>query len=316
MTESPSEFGARAEAWIAERMPRRPAAELARQWGEGADTIALFHNLSAADERGVVDRLRAWYSDKATQGYHAIGWSTACGGLGLSRDYESAFAAAEARFITPSSHEAVSITRDLIAPTIRAHGTPTQTERFLAPMLRTDEMWCQLMSEPGAGSDVAAMTTRAVRDGESWTGNGQKVWTSGAQFADFGYLLARTDPDVPKHKGITGFIVDMQTPGVTVRPLRQMSGGASFNEVFFDNVVIPDSLRLGEVGQGWAVAMTTLGFERGSTGGGGGGSSVGGHMTRLCSSPPTPGPRQTRLCAKTLPGPGSTNVCSVSTPSA
>ena len=280
-SEDAVEFGARAEAWIAERRPRRPSADGPSRWGEGSDGVALFHNLSPDEERAVVDDQRAWYCEKATQGFHAIGWATEFGGLGLGRDYESAFAVAEAKFVTPSSHEAVGITRDLIAPTIRAHGTPEQTARFVAPMLRTDEMWCQLMSEPGAGSDVAAMSTRASRDGDGWVVNGQKVWTSGAQFADYGYLLARTDTDVAKHKGITGFIVDMRSPGVTVRPLRQMSGGSSFNEVFFDDAVVPDSMRLGGVGQGWAVAMTTLGFERGSTGGGGAGGSVGGHMIRL-----------------------------------
>ena len=280
-TETPAEFGARAEAWIAERMPRRARVTGPSGWGDGSDSMALFHNLSATDERAVVDRLRAWYSAKAEQGFHAITWATEFGGLGLGREYEMAFSAAESKFVTPSSHEAVSITRDLIAPTLRAHGTPEQSERFVASMLRTDEMWCQLMSEPGAGSDVAGMTTKATRDGDGWVINGQKVWTSGAQFADFGYLLARTDPDVPKHKGITGFILDMRAPGVTVRPLRQMSGGSSFNEVFFDDAVIPDTMRLGGVGQGWAVAMTTLGFERGSTGGGAGGGAVGGHMIRL-----------------------------------
>ncbi len=280
MSETPAEFAVRAESWLAERLPRRPAGGAPATWGEGSDSVALFHNLSAADERSVVDRQRAYFNAKSAVGFHAITWAPEFGGLGLSRDYEAAFGAVESKFVTPSSHEAVSITRDLIGPTIRAHGTDEQRARFIAPLLRTDEMWCQLMSEPGAGSDVAGMTTRAERHGDEWVVNGQKVWTSGAQFADFGYLLARTDPDVPKHQGITAFIVDMRTPGVTVRPLRQMSGGSSFNEVFFDDVVIPDSMRMDEPGRGWAVAITTLGFERGSSGGGGGGI-VGGHMIRL-----------------------------------
>ena len=148
----------------------------------------------------MVDRQRAYIKAKSAEGYHAITWAPEYGGLGLGREYESAFAAVESKFVTSLSHEAVSITRDLIGPTIRAHGTPEQRQRFNASLLRTDEVWCQLMSEPGAGSDVAAMTTKAERHDDTWVVNGQKVWTSGAQFADFGYLLARTDPSVPKHR--------------------------------------------------------------------------------------------------------------------
>jgi alkylation response protein AidB-like acyl-CoA dehydrogenase len=280
VSESPAEFAARGEAWLAQRLPRRPVGTVPAKWGEGSDSVSLFHNLSADDERAVVDRQRAYCRDKSAEGFHAIMWAPEYGGLGLGRDYEAAFAAVESNFVTPSTHEAVSITRDLIGPTIRAHGTEEQRARFVASLLRTDEMWCQLMSEPGAGSDVASMTTRAERHDDTWVVNGQKVWTSGAQFADFGYLLARTDPSAPKHRGITAFIVDMRSPGVTVRPLRQMSGGSSFNEVFFDDVLIPDSMRLDEPGRGWTVALTTLGFERSSSGGSRGGT-VGGHMIRL-----------------------------------
>ena len=280
MPESPSEFAVRAEAWLEGRLARRPLATAPAQWGEWSDSVSLFHNVSPEEERAVVDRQRAYLNDKSSVGFHAITWAPEFGGLGFSREHQTAFSTVEAKFVTPSSHEAVSITRDLIGPTIRAHGTDEQRARFIAPLLRTDEMWCQLMSEPGAGSDVAGMSTRAERHDDTWVVNGQKVWTSGAQFADFGYLLARTDPTVPKHKGITAFIVDMRAEGVTVRPLRQMSGGSSFNEVFFDDVVIHDSMRMDEPGRGWAVALTTLGFERSSSGGERGGA-VGGHMIRL-----------------------------------
>ena len=150
----------------------------------------------------------------------------------------------------------------MCGPAILAHGTDAQRERYLRPLLRADEVWCQLFSEPGAGSDLAAVATKAVRDGDGWRVTGQKVWTTGAQWCDFGILLARTDPDVPKHRGLTMFLVDMKAPGVSVRPLREMTGKALFNEVFFDDVLVPDGDRVGEVGQGWSVALTVLMNER------------------------------------------------------
>src|SRR5205807_2295213 len=137
-----------------------------------------------------------------------------------------------------------------------------------------DIVGCQLFSEPGAGSDLASLQTRATRDGDEWVLNGQKVWTSGAQYSDIGEIICRTDPELPKHKGLTGFIVDMHAPGVEVRPLRQMTGGASFNEVFFNDVRIADDHRLGDVNQGWSVALTTLMNERAAIGGGGAGVSL------------------------------------------
>ena len=146
-------------------------------------------------------------------------------------------------------------------------------------MYRGDIVGCQLFSEPGAGSDLASLQTRAERDGDEWGITGQKVWTSGAQYSDIGEIIARTDPDLPKHKGLTGFIVDMKAPGVEIRPLRQMTGGASFNEVFFTEVRVPDGHRLGDVNNGWNVALTTLMNERAAIGAGGGGGG-GGLMTR------------------------------------
>jgi alkylation response protein AidB-like acyl-CoA dehydrogenase len=153
------------------------------------------------------------------------------------------------------------------AGTIMAHGTEDHQRRFLRPMFTTEEVWCQLFSEPGAGSDLAALATTAVKEGDTWVVNGQKVWNTLAHLAKWGLLVTRTDPDVPKHAGLTYFVVDMEADGVEVRPLHQITGEAEFNEVYFDDVHIPDSMRLGEVGAGWTVAMTTLMNERVAIGG-------------------------------------------------
>ncbi|HEY5334570.1 MAG TPA: acyl-CoA dehydrogenase family protein, partial [Mycobacteriales bacterium] len=163
-----------------------------------------------------------------------------------------------------------SIGIGMCGPTIIGHGSDDQQERYLARLLRADDIWCQLFSEPASGSDLAALRTKAEQtDDGNWRINGQKVWTTVAHLADYGILLVRTDPSLPKHRGLTMFVVDMHAPGVTVRPLKQMSGSAEFNEVFFDDVVIPDSERLGDVNDGWRVAITTLMNERMSIGGGG-----------------------------------------------
>src|SRR5436309_4548058 len=153
------------------------------------------------------------------------------------------------------------------APTVMTHGSEAQKQRYLRPLFTGEEIWCQLFSEPGAGSDVASLSTRAVRDGDEWVINGQKVWTTLAHLARWGMLVARTDPEQPKHKGLTYFVVDMKAPGVEVRPLRQMTGEAEFNEVYFTDVRIPDEERLGDVGDGWRVSLTTLMNERVSIGG-------------------------------------------------
>src|SRR3954453_1201982 len=153
-------------------------------------------------------------------------------------------------------------------PTVQAHGTPEQKQRWLRPLFTGEEIWCQLFSEPGAGSDVASLATRAVRDGDEWIVNGQKVWTTLAHLARWGMLIARTDPEQPKHRGLTYFVVDMHAPGVEVRPLYQITGEAEFNEVYFTDVRIPDSERLGGAGDGWRVSLTTLMNERVAIGGG------------------------------------------------
>ena len=189
------------------------------------------------------------------------------GGLGLSRSLQSA---ADEEFAKGGAHE-LDPRRNVIglgmaAPTIIAFGTDEQKTRWLKPLWTAEEIWCQLFSEPGAGSDLAGLGTRAVKDGDEWIVNGQKVWTSLAHEARWGLLLARTDPDVPKHAGLSYFVIDMHQPGVEVRPLRQLTGQAEFNEVFFTDARVPDANRLGDIGAGWRVAQTTLMNERVSIG--------------------------------------------------
>jgi alkylation response protein AidB-like acyl-CoA dehydrogenase len=196
----------------------------------------------------------------------AITWPAMYGGRGGTVIEHVIFDEEAASYDIPSSIFMVGM--GLAGPTIIAHGTPEQKERFLGPMLRGEEVWCQLFSEPGAGSDLAGMRTRAIRDGDTWVVNGQKVWNSGAQYSDWGILPVRTDPDQPKHRGISYFLVDMATPGITVRPLRQITGDAHFSEVFLDDVPIPAQNLLGELNGGWAVTQTTLMNERMMIGGG------------------------------------------------
>jgi alkylation response protein AidB-like acyl-CoA dehydrogenase len=189
------------------------------------------------------------------------------GGLGLSPRLqllvnETLVAAGAPRASLPNP-----IGHGMGAPTIATHGSDAQKHRYLRPLFTNEEIWCQLFSEPGAGSDVAGLSSRAVRDGDEWVINGQKVWTSLAHVARWGMLIVRTDPDAPKHKGMTYFVVDMHAPGVDVRPLYQITGQAEFNEVYFTDVRIPDSERLGEVGEGWRVSLTTLMNERVAIGG-------------------------------------------------
>jgi alkylation response protein AidB-like acyl-CoA dehydrogenase len=186
-----------------------------------------------------------------------------CGGMGQAIDAQSRVDQRLAEAGAPLSGRVINaIAAGQGAASILAYGSEEQKRRYLRPLFTAEMMGCQLYSEPGSGSDLASLATRAVRDGDQWVVNGQKVWTSGAHRADMAILLARTDPDAPKHAGLTQFVMDMHAPGVEVRPLRQMSGGAEFNEVFLTDVVVPDAERLGPVNDGWAVSQHTLVYER------------------------------------------------------
>jgi alkylation response protein AidB-like acyl-CoA dehydrogenase len=207
----------------------------------------------AADFR---DRCREWQHTLYRNGWAGLTWPTEFGGAGLTPAHQIVFASELAKYDATSGF--IQAAQGLVGPTLMQHGTPEQQQRYIAPLLAGDEFWCQLFSEPGAGSDLANLATRAVLDGDEWVVTGQKVWNSSAQFADFGILIARTDPDLPKHEGITYFIVDMTTPGIEVRPLVQAQGVAHFNEVFFSDVRIPAANVVGGVGGGWKVTRTTL----------------------------------------------------------
>jgi alkylation response protein AidB-like acyl-CoA dehydrogenase len=207
--------------------------------------------------------------DRFDAGLAWVHYPTGLGGQQLPRSLQSVVDRAFAEAGSPSNHpERNGIGLGMAAPTVLAHGTPEQQRRWLRPLWTGEEIWCQLFSEPGAGSDLAGLATRAVRDGDVWTVNGQKVWTSSAHVARRALLVARTNPEAPKHEGLTYFSLDMNQPGVEVRPLRQITGEAEFNEVFLTDARIPDADRIGAVGQGWTVSMATLMNERVSIGGG------------------------------------------------
>jgi alkylation response protein AidB-like acyl-CoA dehydrogenase len=203
---------------------------------------------------------RRWQAKLAKAGLVGVTWPVEYGGAGLGPSEEMIAAQEIQRAGCAQIVDHIAIGE--LGPTIIACGTEEQKQRYVAPMLYGDEGWCQLFSEPAAGSDLAGITTRARETDAGWVLNGQKVWTTLAQFADFGLLLARSDPDVPKHRGLTMFVVPMHAPGVTVRPLRLMSGSAPFNEIFFDDVELDSGAIVGPVGGGWGVSITTLMYER------------------------------------------------------
>jgi alkylation response protein AidB-like acyl-CoA dehydrogenase len=207
-----------------------------------------------------LERAKAFQSKKAEAGFAALSWSREWGGRGLSPIYQVIYAQEELRYLVPRGYFEIGL--GMCMPTLFTYGTEEQKRRYAPPALRGDEVWCQLFSEPGAGSDLAGLRTRAVRDGGDWVINGQKIWTSGAHWADYAILVTRSDPKAPKHKGLTFFFLSMKSPGIETRRIKQISGQSHFNEVYLTDVRIPDAQRLGGVGHGWGVAITTLMNER------------------------------------------------------
>ena len=259
--DSPAERELRAEAraWLDQHATRVDHGSL--------EQMRTYRAHTEEEDLAVLEDARAWQRLKAEAGWAAPHWPVEHGGRGLPPLLASVFSTEEHAYDVAGNMFSVGV--GMAGPTIIEWGTEDQRAHHLPRILSAEHVWCQLFSEPGAGSDLAGLSTRAVRDGDEWVVTGQKVWTSAAHYADWGMLLARTDPDVPKHKGITCLMVRMDSPGVVVRPLRQIDGAIHFNEVFLDEVRVPVSDTLGPVGSGWGVALTMLAHERASIGGGG-----------------------------------------------
>ncbi len=255
--DSPEEAAFRAEVknWLASNATLRT---------EGSDDP-----YAGMSEKELLKLAREWQSKKANARFAQITWPEEFGGRGGTPIQSVIYGQEEAKYAVPRGFFEIGL--GMCVPTMMAFASKEQLERYVSPALHGEEIWCQLFSEPSAGSDVAGLKTRCVKDGDDWILNGQKVWTSGAHFSDFGIIVARSDPKARKHKGLTFFFIDMKAPGVEVRPIKQISGASNFNEVYFTDVRIPDSQRLGEVGEGWKVALTTLMHERLAIGGGSGG---------------------------------------------
>jgi len=257
-TKEEAAFRAEVRAWLSENAKPRTQARVA---GRGE-----------YDEEAALKAAKAWQVKKAAKGYARITWPRQFGGLGGTPIQQVIYSQEEAKFDVPSGFFEIGL--GMCIPTLMHYAAKEHLDRYVRPALDGEEIWCQLFSEPSAGSDVAGLRTRAERRGDDWVVNGQKIWTSGAHYSDYGILLTRTDPSAPKHKGLTMFFLSMKSKGVEARPIKQASGGANFNEVFFTDVVIPDNQRIGEVGDGWRVALTTLMHERLAVGGGQGGTGA------------------------------------------
>jgi alkylation response protein AidB-like acyl-CoA dehydrogenase len=257
--DTPEEAAFRAEvrAWLDANAERLAS-------GESNPNVTLERS-----EPGTVKRAQAWQAKKAAARWSGITWPREYGGRGGTPMQSLIWNQEERNYKTPPNLFAIGI--GMLGPTIMTHGTDAQKQRYLAPMLSGEEIWCQLFSEPSAGSDLAGLRTSAVRDGDDWVINGQKIWTTGAHFCKWGMVVCRSDVNVPKHAGMTYFIVDMQAPGIEIRPIKQINGTSGFNEVFFSDVRVPDANRVGEENQGWRAALTTLMNERAAIGAGAGG---------------------------------------------
>ncbi len=218
-----------------------------------------------------IERAKFWQKRKADAGWACIRWPEEFGGRDATAIENVIFNQEEAKVNGPETG-VFGIGQGMAAPTMMTWANEEQKQRFIPRLASGEDIWCQLFSEPAGGSDLAALRTKAERDGDDWVINGQKIWTSGAHYSDWAILVVRTDPNVAKHKGLSYFFLDMKSPGIEIKPIKQISGDANFNEVYFTDVRIPDSQRLGEVGQGWQVALTTLMNERASIGAGGGGT--------------------------------------------
>jgi acyl-CoA dehydrogenase len=257
--DSPEEAAFRAEVrtWLDANAKPRVKREAADPMDERSDPAAM-------------KKAREWQKTKANKGYARITWPKGMGGIAGTPMQSIIFGQEESKYDVPAGAP-FAIGLGMCIPTVMTYCGDETKNRYVKPAVEGTEIWCQLFSEPAGGSDVAALRTKAEKNGDAWTINGSKIWTTGAQFSDYGLLLTRTDPNVPKHKGLTMFYLSMKSPGVDVRPIKQASGASGFNEIFFTDVKIPDSQRVGEVGQGWQVALTTLMHERLAVGGGQGG---------------------------------------------
>ncbi|GAA2409842.1 acyl-CoA dehydrogenase family protein [Actinomadura vinacea] len=272
-----SAFTAEVRAFLDAHAPAPAGGEGERKafaWGTGDDRMAYFGSDPPEVERRKIQEARDWQRTRYENGFGWITGPAEYAGRGLSPVHDMVYNAVEAEYDVPDTGVLSVVGLGMIGPTVLAHARQHIKDRWLPEMYRGDAIACQLFSEPEAGSDLASVQTRAVRDGAAWILSGQKVWTSVAHHSRLGLALTRTAPDAPKHKGITAFLVDMTLPGVEVRPLRQMTGGADFNEVFLNKVRVPDDHRLGEVDGGWTVALTTLMNERATVGGDDGGPAA------------------------------------------
>jgi alkylation response protein AidB-like acyl-CoA dehydrogenase len=256
-------FAEEAIAFLSRHADRRKPEAL--RWGEGPEGLTIFHETTGEEERREVGVAKEWQSRRWDEGF---GWLTGpipYGGRGLPLAFDRLYRTIEAEFDVPDLSP-LRIGLSTVAPSLALNGSDAQIREYCVGIHRGDVIACQLFSEPEAGSDLANIKTRAMRDGDGWRVTGQKVWTSNAHFADIGLALVRTEPHAPKHRGLTMLLIPMRSAGVEVRPLRQLTGGASFTEVFLDDVFVPDDLRVGDVNDGWRVAVSTLTAERTSTG--------------------------------------------------